>query len=106
MGLGSGIPGSEIRDPRSGIRKKPTPDPGIKKAPDPRSQILELASKKRFLLFKSLTIETIHTPPLSGHFSTFKRIEQMFKTADDDVLSQINMVQGENNGWKREKDIT
>jgi hypothetical protein len=37
-------PGSEIRDPRSGIRdpgseirKKPIPDPGVKKAPDPGS---------------------------------------------------------------------
>jgi hypothetical protein len=32
MGLGSGI-----RDPKSGIRKKPIPDPGVKKAPDPGS---------------------------------------------------------------------
>jgi hypothetical protein len=32
MGLGSGI-----RDPRSGIRKKTIPDPGVKKAPDPGS---------------------------------------------------------------------
>ncbi len=33
-------PGSEIRDPRSGIRKKPIPDPGIQKAqiPDPDPQ--------------------------------------------------------------------
>jgi hypothetical protein len=30
---------SKIRvwDPRSGIRKKPIPDPGVKKAPDPGS---------------------------------------------------------------------
>jgi hypothetical protein len=45
-------PGSEIRDPRSGIRKKPIPDPGygknpfripdpgVKKAPDPGSVTL------------------------------------------------------------------
>jgi hypothetical protein len=35
-------PGSEIRDPRSGIRKKPPPDPGsgVKKAPDPGSGTL------------------------------------------------------------------
>ncbi len=26
-------------DPRSGIRKKPIPDPGVKKAPDPVSRI-------------------------------------------------------------------
>jgi hypothetical protein len=77
MGLGSGILKKLFR-----IR-----NPGVKKTPDPRSQIPELASKKRFLLFKSLTIETIHTPPLSSHFSTFKSIEQMFKTADEDVLS-------------------
>jgi hypothetical protein len=32
--------GSGIRDPRSGIRKKPTPDPGVKKAPDPGSATL------------------------------------------------------------------
>jgi hypothetical protein len=30
-------PGSGIRDPGSRIRKKPIPDPGVKKAPDPRS---------------------------------------------------------------------
>jgi hypothetical protein len=29
--------GLGIRDPRSGIRKKPIPDPGVKKAPDPGS---------------------------------------------------------------------
>jgi hypothetical protein len=28
------------RDPRSGIRKKPIPDPGVKKAPDPGSATL------------------------------------------------------------------
>ena len=33
-GLGSGI-----RDPESGIWKKPIPDPGVKKAPDPGSRI-------------------------------------------------------------------
>ncbi len=33
----SQIYGFGIRDPRSGIRKKPIPDPGIKKAPDPGS---------------------------------------------------------------------
>jgi hypothetical protein len=32
--------GIEIRDPRSGIRKKPIPDPGVKKASDPGSRIL------------------------------------------------------------------
>jgi hypothetical protein len=34
-------PGSEIRDPRSGIRKNlfRIPDPGVKKAPDPGSRI-------------------------------------------------------------------
>jgi hypothetical protein len=32
MGLGSGI-----QNPRSGIRKKPIPDPGVNKAPDPGS---------------------------------------------------------------------
>ncbi len=38
---------------------------------------------------KSLSIDTIHTapPPLPGHFSTIKSKEQMFKTADEDVLS-------------------
>jgi hypothetical protein len=30
-----------IRDPRSGIRKKPIPDPGVKKAPDPGSATLD-----------------------------------------------------------------
>jgi hypothetical protein len=30
-------PGYEIRDTRSGIRKKPIPDRGVKKAPDPGS---------------------------------------------------------------------
>jgi hypothetical protein len=42
MGLGSGIqdPGSEIRDPRSGIGKKPIQDPGLKKAPNPGSATL------------------------------------------------------------------
>jgi hypothetical protein len=41
-GSGSGIrdPGSEFRDLRSGIRKKPIPDPGVKKAPDPGSATL------------------------------------------------------------------
>jgi hypothetical protein len=29
--------GFGIRDPRSGIPKKPIPDPGVKKAPDPGS---------------------------------------------------------------------
>jgi hypothetical protein len=29
--------GFGIRDKRSGIRKKPIPDPGVKKAPDPGS---------------------------------------------------------------------
>jgi hypothetical protein len=29
--------GFGIRDPRSGIREKPIPDPGVKKAPDPGS---------------------------------------------------------------------
>ncbi len=29
--------GFGIRDPRSGIRKKSIPDPGVKKAPDPGS---------------------------------------------------------------------
>jgi hypothetical protein len=32
--------GLRIRDPRSGIRKKPIPDPGVKKAPDPGSATL------------------------------------------------------------------
>ncbi len=47
MGLGSGIrdPGSEIRDPRSGIRKKPIPDPRVKKAPDPGSGSATLDSR-------------------------------------------------------------
>jgi hypothetical protein len=31
--------GFGIRDPRSGIRKKPILDPGVKKAPDPVSRI-------------------------------------------------------------------
>ncbi len=35
----SQIYGFGIRDPRSGIRKKPIPDPGVKKAPDPGSCI-------------------------------------------------------------------
>ncbi len=64
---GFGIWDPEIRDPGSGKNLFRIQDPGVKKAPDPRSQIPELASKKRFLLFKSLTIETIHTPPLSSH---------------------------------------
>ena len=32
--------GFGIRDPISGIRKKPIPDPGVKKAPDPGSATL------------------------------------------------------------------
>ncbi len=32
--------GVGIQDPRSGIRKKPIPDPGVKKAPDPGSATL------------------------------------------------------------------
>jgi hypothetical protein len=36
--------GSGIRDPASGIRKKPLPDPGVKKAPDPGSGSATLAS--------------------------------------------------------------
>ncbi len=30
-------PGSRIRGPKSGIRRNPIPDPGVKKAPDPGS---------------------------------------------------------------------
>jgi hypothetical protein len=36
--------GSEIRDPGSGLRKKPIPDPGVKKAPDPGSATLNMTS--------------------------------------------------------------
>jgi hypothetical protein len=36
--------GFGIRDPRSGIRKKPIPDPGVKKAPDPGSGSATLAN--------------------------------------------------------------
>ncbi len=41
MGLGSGI-----RDPGSRIRKKPIPDPGVKKAPDPGSGSATLPTGK------------------------------------------------------------
>jgi hypothetical protein len=43
-----------VWDLGSGIRKNlfQIQDPGVKKAPDPRSQIPELAFKKCFLLFK------------------------------------------------------
>jgi hypothetical protein len=37
LSLSSQTYGLGIRDPRSGIRKKPIPDPGVKKAPDPGS---------------------------------------------------------------------
>ncbi len=39
-------PGSEIRDPRFGIRKKPIPDPGVKKAPDPGSGSATLVTER------------------------------------------------------------
>ena len=35
LALSSQKYGFGIRDPRSGIRKKPIPDPGVKNAPDP-----------------------------------------------------------------------
>jgi hypothetical protein len=38
--------GVRIQDPGSEIRKKPFPDPGIKKAPDPGSGILQRHKKK------------------------------------------------------------
>ncbi len=34
-----------VWDPRSGIRKKPIPDPGVKKAPDPGSRIRNTGRK-------------------------------------------------------------
>jgi hypothetical protein len=37
LSLSSQKYGFGIRDPRSGIRKKPIQDPGVKKAPDPGS---------------------------------------------------------------------
>jgi hypothetical protein len=40
--MGSGL---RIRDPGTGIRKKPVSDPGVKKAPDPGSVAARL--KKR-----------------------------------------------------------
>jgi hypothetical protein len=41
-----------IRDPRSGIPKKPIPDPGVKKAPDPGSGTLfvDLLEETRILI--------------------------------------------------------
>ncbi len=39
MGLGSGI---RVRDPGSGKNLFRTPDPGVKKAPDPGSRIPDL----------------------------------------------------------------
>ena len=53
MGLGSGIqdPGSEIRDPRTWIRKKPIPDPGSRgqtgtgsRIPDPQHCISDIGN--------------------------------------------------------------
>jgi hypothetical protein len=44
LGLGSGI-----RDPRSGIRKKTFPDPGVKKALDSGSQI-RISNTAAFLI--------------------------------------------------------
>ncbi len=41
---------SKIWDPRSGIRKKPIPDPGVKKAPDPGSGSATLIKSKDQLL--------------------------------------------------------
>jgi hypothetical protein len=40
LSLSSQKYGFGIRDLRSGIRKKPIPDPGVKKAPDPGSATL------------------------------------------------------------------
>ncbi len=40
LSLSSQKYGFGIRDPRFGIRKKPIPDPGVKKAPDPESATL------------------------------------------------------------------
>jgi hypothetical protein len=40
LSLSSQKYGFGIRDPRSWIRKKPIPDPGVKKAPDPGSATL------------------------------------------------------------------
>jgi hypothetical protein len=37
MNLGSGDPGSEIRDPEKTYSGSRVPDPGVKKAPDPGS---------------------------------------------------------------------
>ncbi len=50
--------GSGIRDPRSGIRKKPIPDPGSrgKKAPDPGSRI-RIRNTVRLQHFKLLNRE-------------------------------------------------
>jgi hypothetical protein len=44
-------PRSGIWDPRYGIRKKPIPDPGVKKAPDPgsRSATLVFSNPKCFV---------------------------------------------------------
>jgi hypothetical protein len=46
MALGSGI-----RDPGSEIRKKPIPDPGVKKAPDPGSESATLVGINLFVEF-------------------------------------------------------
>jgi hypothetical protein len=42
-------PRSGILDPRSGIRRKPIPDPGVKKAPDPGSGSATLLAMPGFV---------------------------------------------------------
>ncbi len=65
--------GFGIREPRSGIRKKPIPDPGVKKAPDPGPATLPLTdgsgcgSESCYFRHWSLTFKT----PTKNHgFST------------------------------------
>jgi len=50
LSLSSQKYGFVIRDPRSGIQKKPIPDPGVKKAPDPGSATLQKNSYQQFIL--------------------------------------------------------
>jgi hypothetical protein len=56
LSLSSQKYGFGIRDPRSGIRKKPIPDPGVKKALDPGSgsaSLMQTGSSKTLIGWKS-----------------------------------------------------
>jgi hypothetical protein len=67
MGLGSGI-----RDPGSGVRKNPfrIPDPGVKKAPDPRSRIRIRNTAKKPKISFSMTVASKDSDVKEGLFQT------------------------------------